>query len=363
MEALEREREAGSLTEQLLWDLWVVTESAKAIAQTHQQLPRNSTTMFQNPDLQTHGFSAATSLNSMVTVLRLWGTCLSLSSSQSAILDSLASELKMLGRSFTLLLHGCESDSESMVKQSKEKMNQSSLCFASQLGKLLVSMGPEGSFMIEKCRLDQVELFSTSLKEALMRGADEFIESQLSAAISSVEHLESHVQTVASEKMTEDAKKGLGCFTSSLTQLMDRTKAFWEQILSLKKEKTEEISDNFLKENITLYKALNSELTGLLKAGENINHLPLEYFTADDPSSQMLKQFIESVPKAAETLSKTLRCIWTAVCAESQDQSAIMYREADAAVRELHSSAGELLKLLDRDRQRAIDCHDSGSCS
>ncbi|MGH0116809.1 UNVERIFIED_CONTAM: hypothetical protein FKN15_019198 [Acipenser sinensis] len=44
MEALEREREAGSLTEQLLLDLRVVTESAKAITQTYQQLPRNSAT-------------------------------------------------------------------------------------------------------------------------------------------------------------------------------------------------------------------------------------------------------------------------------------------------------------------------------
>lgn len=61
--------------------------------------------VFQNPDLQTHGFSAATSLNSMVTLLRLWGTCISLSSSQSAILDSLATELKILGGSLTLLLH------------------------------------------------------------------------------------------------------------------------------------------------------------------------------------------------------------------------------------------------------------------
>ncbi|KAK6481116.1 hypothetical protein HHUSO_G17275 [Huso huso] len=284
MEALEREREAGSLTEQLLLDLRVVTESAKAITQTYQQLPRNSATMFQNPDLQTHGFSAATSLNSMVTLLRLWGTCISLSSSQSAILDSLATELKILGGSLTLLLHGCESDIESMVKESKEKMNQSSLCFASQLGRLLVSMGPEGSFMMtEKCSLEQVELFSASLKEALMRRADEFIESQVSAGISSVDHLESHIRTVASEKMTEDAKKGLGSFTSSLTRLMDRSKAFWEQILSLKKGKTEQISDAFLKENFTLYKVLNSELTGLLKAGENIYHLPLEYFT-DDPS-------------------------------------------------------------------------------
>ncbi|MGH0131517.1 UNVERIFIED_CONTAM: hypothetical protein FKN15_060146 [Acipenser sinensis] len=169
MEALEREREAGSLTEQLLLDLRVVTESAKAISQTYH------VTMFQNPDRQTHGFSAATSLNSMVTLLRLWGTCISLSSSQSAILDSLATELKILGGSFTLLLH----------------------------------------------------LFSASLKEALMRGADEFIESQVSAGISSVDHLESHIWTVASEKMTEDAKKGLGSFTSSLTRLMDRSKAFW----------------------------------------------------------------------------------------------------------------------------------------
>ncbi|MGH0119858.1 UNVERIFIED_CONTAM: hypothetical protein FKN15_059239 [Acipenser sinensis] len=363
MEALERGREAGSLTEQLLLDLRVVTESAKAIAQTYQQLPRNSATMFQNPDLQTHGFSAATSLNSMVTLLRLWETCISLSSSQSAILDSLAAELKILGGSLTLLLHGCESDIESMVKESKEKINQSSLCFATQLGRLLVSMGPEGSFMmIEKCSLEQVELFSASLKEALMRGADEFIESQVSAGISSVDHLESHIRTVASEKMTEDAKKGLGSFTSSLTRLMDRSKAFWEQILSLKKEKTEQISDAFLKENFTLYKVLNSELTGLLKAGENIHHLPLEYFT-DDPSSLMLKQCIELVTKEAETLSKTLSSLWTAVCDESQDQSAIMNREADAAVRELHSSAGQLLKLLERERQRAVDCHDSGSCS
>ncbi|MGH0116069.1 UNVERIFIED_CONTAM: hypothetical protein FKN15_023102 [Acipenser sinensis] len=131
-------------------------------------LPRNSATMFQNPDLQTHGFSAATSLNSMVTLLRLWGTYISLSSSQSAILDSLATELKILGGSLTLLLHGCESDIESMVKESKEKMNQSSLCFASQLGRLLVSMGPEGSFMmIEKCSLEQVEVHVASISSIL----------------------------------------------------------------------------------------------------------------------------------------------------------------------------------------------------
>ncbi|XP_066569005.1 kinesin-like protein KIF14 [Amia ocellicauda] len=358
VEGLQKQWEATTLTDQLLLDLQAVIDSIKIIAESYTQLQENSPhTVFKSPDIQNHCLTAATSMNRFMTTLQLWGTCIPEATVQSTVLNGISAQLKLLGGNLMLFLHGCESDIESMVAESRDKMAQSALAIASQLGRLVVSMEPEVRFtMAEKCGPEQAEQLGNTLKEAFVQGANRSIDGQIAAGIAELESMQLQIQNIPLEKMEEKKTSVFCAYLTSLRLLIDGTNLCWKEIQCLKNSKSESIQDTFFKEYLMFCTTLNLKLNELAQAGKGAFAFVTEPFK-EEAALQMLKQ-MESLPNSIQTLLETLGSGWSAVNDESQDPTvadrwSALNNEVEKAARQLNSSAQDLRKLLER--QRGVD--------
>ncbi|XP_028664983.2 kinesin-like protein KIF14 isoform X2 [Erpetoichthys calabaricus] len=362
LEGLEVASGTRHLLDKLLLDLCTIVDSVKTITESYRDLHRMSHgTPEKVPDPSIY-LSAATSVYSMVTTLQICQMLITDVCVQKTHLKILSSEVKMLGGSLALLIHGCENDIESIVEESQKKIHQSSLVIASQLGGLVVSMGPKGSFtMMEKCSLEQAELINDSLKIALVEGAHGCVENQISESLLLTDNLHAQICLELPGKVTEEAKKALVCVTSSFKAFMKKISSMWELLTLSKRPIPDVLPDKLFLLCQTLYSLLTDLQTGLK---QTVEMTPKHLKAWNTPDLQILKPHLQSLPKAAETLTKTLDVLCVEVHQElhdpiADDYWAAMNKEAELAAQEFFTSVKELLKLLER--LRGVDCPDSGS--
>ncbi|XP_069039263.1 kinesin-like protein KIF14 isoform X3 [Lepisosteus oculatus] len=358
MESLQKDWEVSTLADKVLSDLQAILESIEVIAKSCDHVHNK----LSGTDLQKHCFTAATSTSSLVTTLQVGGACIPEFTGQNAVLDEVTVQIRSLGENLMLFLHGWESDIRSVVAETKDKIVQSSLSISKQLGKLAVPTSPGVGFpQAAKCGPQQAELLGNTLKEAFMQGADSSIEAQVDAAISELKDLQSRIQKLPSNKVSEKAKSILLSYFNSLGLIVDRTKVLWDEIQCLKNKTSESILVN-----MALYKSLSLELNGLTATGKNVFGMTVGCSKGEDGGPQTWEE-IALAPLSAQTLLGTLQSVWAAVGDESGDpvvatRWATQNKEAAGAARELHSSTGELLKLLERQKGEA-DCADGGERS
>nr|XP_015222535.1 PREDICTED: kinesin-like protein KIF14 isoform X4 [Lepisosteus oculatus] len=262
MESLQKDWEVSTLADKVLSDLQAILESIEVIAKSCDHVHNK----LSGTDLQKHCFTAATSTSSLVTTLQVGGACIPEFTAQNAVLDEVTVQIRSLGENLMLFLHGWESDIRSVVAETKDKIVQSSLSISKQLGKLAVPTSPGVGFpQAAKCGPQQAELLGNTLKEAFMQGADSSIEAQVDAAISELKDLQSRIQKLPSNKVSEKAKSILLSYFNSLGLIVDRTKVLWDEIQCLKNKTSESILVN-----MALYKSLSLELNGLTATGKNV---------------------------------------------------------------------------------------------
>ncbi|KAG8447859.1 hypothetical protein GDO86_015098 [Hymenochirus boettgeri] len=144
--------------------------------------------------------------------------------------DQLLAEIKKLGGSVAFLLHGCECDITSMIKSSKNHINQSVIAIAAKLGQLSVCRRTNVSHTFqEKWDVEQAEHISPEVKKQFLDAAEKSFKSQIDFHLGGVLSVDDQCQKVSSEshKAFRRSQKALLPVGNCLKNFLNKIQYFW----------------------------------------------------------------------------------------------------------------------------------------
>ncbi|XP_017944894.1 kinesin-like protein KIF14 isoform X2 [Xenopus tropicalis] len=353
-ELLGKEKDFPGLILQLLTHLHEVWTSTNDVLLGYEQLE------FGDLAVQPHLIKVSTAFSRMTTSAQFLDAYPEhpVPCPQRQLLD----ELKKLGGSIAFLLHGCECDITSMIKSSKKQINQSVTAIAARLGQLSVSQrlnfsrGPE-----EKCGMEHTELISQKITETFIGAVEESIGSQIDFHLKEVISLEEQCQKVSAEshKLAEDLRKSLLPVGNCLKNFLNKIKWFWAQYQTLKAEKTEDAQDPAIHELYYFYSTIAYHLTSLTGAWKQLSHKGLQFIAERGVDFTTMRTDLEVFSKNAPLLAKAFYSLYqdTADQHPGYDLS-LVTKDFGTAVHELHSSARDLLRLVEV--LGGVNCFSSG---
>ncbi|XP_018085047.1 kinesin-like protein KIF14 isoform X1 [Xenopus laevis] len=353
-ELLGKEEDFPGLILQLLLLLHKVWASSNDVLMAYEQLE------FGDLGVQPHIIKVSAAFSHMTTSARF----LEVYPEQQVPCPhrQLLNELKKLGGSIAFLLHGCECDITSMIKSSKKQINQSVTAIAARLGQLSVFrrpnfiQGPE-----EKCGMEQAELISPDIKETFIDAVEKSIESQIDFHLREVLSIEEKCQKVSAEshKLAEDLRKSLLPVGNCLKNFMNKIKWFWAQFQALKAQKAKDVQDPALHELYYLYSTIGYYLTSLIGAWKELSHKGLQFISDRGVDFTTMRTDLDGFSKNASLLAKSFCSLYqdTADQHPGTDLS-LVTKDFGTAVHELHSSARDLLRLVEV--LGGVNCFNSG---
>ncbi|KAM3912051.1 kinesin-like protein KIF14 [Leptodactylus fuscus] len=341
VEILGKDDHCLGLFLQLLADLHDILTSSNDVIQAYEQFGGDVS-------IQRHLIRVSSAFNHMSVSVRLIDGLLSNPDTQAVYpKQDLIAEVKKLGGSVAFLLHGCECDITSMLKKSKKQINQSVTVIASLLGQLSLTRQPNVSQRVdEKCVLEQAEFISPSIKENFLSGSENSLLEQIDFLVHEVLSLEGQYQKawLESHKLAEDVRKCLLPLGLSLKGYLKKCRQFWIQFQSMKshnKDYTQYLSFHYF------YNVIAHHLRSFVLDWKEVTAKCMQYMTDGSMDFLTMKQDLEGFFKSASLSAKGFSslCNETADHQEDSGLSSVM-KEIEAAVPELHSSGGDLLRLI-----------------
>ncbi|XP_044124955.1 kinesin-like protein KIF14 [Bufo gargarizans] len=340
VEILGKEDYSQDLVLQLLTDLYEILSSSNDVIQAYEQLELGDVS------IQRHLITISSAFNHMSVSVRLIDGLLGAPDTQAAYpKQDLIAEVKKLGGSVAFLLHGCESDITSMLKKSKKQINQSITIIARLLGQLSITRQPNMS-PDEKCGLEQAEFISSSIKECFLSGSENCLLEHIDFLVGEVYSLEGLYEKawLESHKLAEDVRKCLLPLGQSLKGYLDKCRQFWLQFQSMKCQKqdfTQDLSLHYF------YKVIAQHLRNVVMDWKELTAKCMQYMTDGAMDFLTMKQDLDGFFKSASLSAKA----FSSLCKETDDHQqdsglSLVMKEIEAAVPELHSSAGDLLRLI-----------------
>ncbi|KAG8554262.1 hypothetical protein GDO81_003736 [Engystomops pustulosus] len=260
--------------------------------------------------------------------------------------QDLIAEVKKLGGSVAFLLHGCECDITSMLKKSKQQINQSVTVIAHLLGRLSITRQPNISQSLDdKCDLEQAEFISSSLKECFLSGSEIFLLEYIDYLVHEVHKLETLYQKawLESHKLAEDVRKCLLPLGQSVKGYLNKCRQFWVLFQSVKNQKQDITWDLSL---YYYYKVIAHHLRNVVMDWTEVATKSRQYMK-DGAMDLVIMKDLEGLFKNASVSAKA----FSSLCNETVDKQgdfglSLVMKEIEAAVPELHSSARDLLRLV-----------------
>ncbi|XP_056410385.1 kinesin-like protein KIF14 isoform X2 [Hyla sarda] len=298
--------------------------------------------------IQRHLITVSSAFNHLGFSVRLIDDLLGAPDTQAAHpKQHLVSEVKKLGGSLAFLLHRCECDITSMLKNSKEQINQSVSVIAGLLGQISITRQPNISQSSdEKCGLEQAEFISSSIKENFLRGSESSLSEHMDFLVGEVHCLESLYQKawLESHKLAEDLRKCLLPLGQSLEGYLNKCKQFWMQFQAIKCQKqvfTEDLSLHYF------YRRIAHHLKNFVMCWKEVTATSIHYMTDGVTDFWTIKQDLEGLLKNASQSAKEFSSLCNEIVVHQEDfgLSPVM-KDMESAVPKLHSSAGDLLRLI-----------------
>ncbi|XP_043914068.1 kinesin-like protein KIF14 [Protopterus annectens] len=267
VEDLDKKLLSSNLIDLILACLQLVMDSSKELAEVYnadKSMDESGCLVPCNAQTQSLCFKSSSAVDNLILAVKHLQSCIPESNSLATCLDNLVTEVKMLGRNFVFLLHGCECAINSVITESRDKIDQSVLSITKQLGQLAVAMGSEMKILTtEQCSLQQAEIVHNPMKESFLSGAEMHISDQIDAGICSIGGLANFLQNLEPEnKLAHVVKQKLTSIGSDLQYVMQKSKAVWNNFVSANGTR-KDISNICLQEHIASCKTLNTDLGSL----------------------------------------------------------------------------------------------------
>ncbi|XP_069800065.1 kinesin-like protein KIF14 [Dendropsophus ebraccatus] len=339
IDILGKEDHPQGLVLLMLIGLHEILCSSNDVIQAYEQLD------LDDVSIQRHLITISSAFKNMGFSVRLIDDLLDTSAAYPK--QHLIAEVKKLGGSLAFLLHRCECDITSMLKNSKEQINQSVSVIASLLGQLSITRQPNISHsMDEKCGLEEAEFISHTIKENFLRGSEDSLTEHMDFLIGEVHFFEGLYQKawLESHKLAEDLRKCLLPLGQALDCYLNKCRDFWMQFQTMKSQKqlfSQDLSLHYF------YTRIIHHLRNLVMSWKEVIAKSVHYMTDGITDFSIIKQNLEGCFKSASQSTKALSSLCTETAGHQQDcDLSLVMKEIEADVPKVHSSAGDLLRLI-----------------
>ncbi|XP_077139672.1 kinesin-like protein KIF14 isoform X1 [Ranitomeya variabilis] len=339
VESLSKDYHSHDVVLHLLTDLHEVLTSSHEVIQANEALEPSDV------NIQRHLITISSAFNRMAISVRLIDEA---PNTQAAYpKQQLIAEVKKLGDSVAFLLHGYECEITSMLKKSRKQIHQSVTVIAGLLGRLSITRQPNITQSLDdKCDLEQAEFISNNIKSSFLSGSENSLIELIDFLASEVLCLEGMYQKawLESYKLAEDVRKCLLPLGQSSESYLNTCRQFWMQFQSMKCQKqdyTQDLSIHYY------YKSIAHGLRDFVMHLREVTTKCVQYISDGTMDFLTMRQDLEGFFKSASLSAKEFSSLCNETSGHQQDfELSLVMKNIEAAVPELHSSVGNLLRLI-----------------